>query len=283
MVQSLASIYMGARGSLPLEDIAQSGAVSGAIAAVGDTVGLALSAYNGAVFAWWGTFSGVGLAFEASYEPSLSTWVPISAVPAAGGSSQTTLSSQSAANAYEVYAPGALAVRLRATALTAGPMNVRAIPVAMMQDVAPAVAGGAVDVNAISSSSNKLIGDVSLSPRATSAGLATVARLVSAAASTNAGSVKASAGRLYKAHGYNAATAVRFLKLYNKASAPTVGTDVPVATIPLKPSDSFDLDLIPIGQYFSTGIAYALTTGAADADTGALTAADVVGLAFWYA
>lgn len=283
MVQSIAETYMGARGALPFEDIAQSGAVSGAIAAAGDAVSLALSAYNGAVFAWWGTFSGVSLAFEACYEPSLTTWVPISALPAAGGAPQTSLSSQSSANAYEVYAPGALAVRLRATALTTGPMSVRAIPVAMMQDVAPAVAGGAVDVNAISSSSNKLIGDVAVSPRATSAGLATVARLVSAAASTNAGTVKTSAGRLYKLHGYNAATAVRFLKLYNKASAPTVGTDVPVATIPLKPSDSFDLDLIPIGQYFPTGIAYALTTGAADADTGALTAADVVGLAFWYA
>lgn len=283
MVQSIAESYMGARGALPFEDMAQSGATSGTIAAVGDTVPLPLSAYNGAVFAWWGAFSGAGLAFEACYEPGLATWVAISATPAGGGASVTALSGQSAANAYEIYAPGALFVRLRATALTSGPISVRAIPVAMMQDVAPAVAGGAVDINAISSSSNKLIGDVALSPRATSAGLATVARLASAAASTNAASIKASAGRLYKTRGYNAATAVRYLKLYNKASAPTVGTDAPVVTLALKPSDAFDLDLIPIGQYFSTGIAYALTTGAADTDTGALTAADVVGLAFWYA
>ena len=39
---------------------------------------------------------------------------------------------------------------------------------------------------------------------------------------------------------------------------------------------SFALDLD--GVYFSTGIAYALTTGSADNDTGALTAADVLGL-----
>lgn len=269
MVQSIAETYMGARGSLPFEDMAQSGAVTGALAAAGDTVMVGLSAYNGAVFAWWGTFTGVGLAFEACYEPSLATWVAVSATPAA--------------NAYEVYAPGALAVRIRSTALTTGPMTVRAIPVAMMQDVAPAVAGGAIDLNTVSSSSNRLIGDVAVSPRSTSAGLATVARLVSAAATTNAATVKTSAGRLYKARGYNASTSVRYLKLYNKASAPTVGTDTPIVTLPLKPSDVFDLDLIPIGEYFSTGIAYALTTGAADADTGALTAADVVGLAFWYA
>jgi len=283
MAQSIAETYMGARGALPFEDMAQSGAVTGAIAASGDAVSLALAAYNGAVFAWWGTFAGAGLAFEASYEPNLATWVAISALPAAGGAPVTSLSNQSAANAYEVYAPGALAVRVRSTALTSGPMNVRAIPVAMMQDVAPAVAGGSIDFNAVSSSSNKLIGDVAVSPRATSAGLASVARLASAAASTNAATVKTSAGRLYKARGYNAATSARYLKLYNKASAPTVGTDAPVVTIALAPSKEFDLDLLPIGEYFSTGIAYALTTGAADADTGALTAADVVGLAFWYA
>jgi len=283
MAQSVAELYMGARGALPFEDMAQSGAVADVLAAAGDAITLGLQAYNGAVFAWWGAFSGVGLAFEACYEPGLAAWVAISATPAAGGASVTSLSNQSVANAYEIYAPGALAVRLRATALTTGPVTVRAIPVAMMQDVAPAVAGGAIDVNSVSSSSNKLIGDVAVSPRATSAGLATVARLASAAATTNAASVKTSAGRLYKLRGYNASTSARYLKLYNKASAPTVGTDVPIVTLPLKPSDIFDFDLIPIGEYFSTGIAYALTTGAADTDTGALTAADVVGLAFWYA
>ena len=116
-----------------------------------------------------------------------------------------------------------------------------------------------------------------------SGGIASVNRLASAAASVNATVAKASAGRLYKIYGYNAATSVRFLKLYNKASAPTVGTDAPVVTIPLSPSREFDIDLGLIGQYFSTGIAYGLTTGAADADTGALTAADVVGLALWVA
>lgn len=108
-----------------------------------------------------------------------------------------------------------------------------------------------------------------------------VGRLVSAAGTTNATSVKASAGDLFEVIGYNAAASVRYLKLYNKASAPTVGSDTPVMTIALKPSDAFKVDL-PQPLYFSTGIAYALTTGSADADTGALTAADVVGLNIVY-
>lgn len=103
-----------------------------------------------------------------------------------------------------------------------------------------------------------------------------VSRILSAAATTNATSAKASAGYLHKVIGYNAAAAARWLKVYNKASAPTVGTDTPVMTLYLPGQTSFALDLD--GVYFSTGIAYALTTGGADNDTGALTAADVLGL-----
>lgn len=106
-------------------------------------------------------------------------------------------------------------------------------------------------------------------------------RIVSAAASTNATSAKASAGDLFRVMGYNAAITVRYLKFYNKASAPTVGTDVPVLTIALAPSSAFERSLDAL--YFSTGIAYAMTTGSADADTGALTAGDVLGLNVVYA
>lgn len=105
----------------------------------------------------------------------------------------------------------------------------------------------------------------------------TTSRIVSAAATTNATSAKATAGTIHTITGYNAAAAVRYLKIYNKATAPTVGTDTPVITIALKPSDAFSI-AYPMGYYLNTGIAYALTTGAPDADTGALTLADIVGL-----
>jgi hypothetical protein len=105
-------------------------------------------------------------------------------------------------------------------------------------------------------------------------------RIASAAASTNATSAKALSGDLHVVNGNNAAGALRYLKFYNKASAPTVGTDVPVITLAL-PTGAFSFNLN--GHYFSTGIAYALTTGAVDADTGALTAADILGLTITYA
>lgn len=116
--------------------------------------------------------------------------------------------------------------------------------------------------------------------------VATTARLLSAAASTNGTSVKASAGNVFKIVGVNTNAAARYLKLYNKASGPTVGTDTPVATLYLPPTavngGQFNFDFGGQPLYFATGIAYALTTAAADADTGALTAGDVVAMNIFY-
>jgi len=96
-------------------------------------------------------------------------------------------------------------------------------------------------------------------------------RLISAA-STNATSLKASAGTLYQLY------AVRYIKFYNKASAPTVGTDTPVATFPIPASATgagFQINFDP-GFDFSTGIAYATTTGVADSDTAAVAANEII-------
>src|SRR5260370_21617202 len=73
---------------------------------------------------------------------------------------------------------------------------------------------------------------VAQTPTATANG-ATASR-VNAAAPTNATSLKASAGQLYTIDVFNVAAYNVFLKLYNKASAPTVGTDTPVMTIPIQ-------------------------------------------------
>jgi hypothetical protein len=81
-------------------------------------------------------------------------------------------------------------------------------------------------------------------------------------------------------HLVNTGDGVRFVKLYNKASAPTVGTDVPLITIgiPAVQNSSFMLPALQ-GINFSIGLSYAITLGAADSDTTPLTvAANVTGL-----
>lgn len=106
-------------------------------------------------------------------------------------------------------------------------------------------------------------------------------RIPSAAASTNATVAKAGPGDLHGVSGYNAAATVRYIKFYDKASAPTAGTDTPVLMFAAGPTAAFSFNAD--GFFFSAGISYALTTGAADADTGALTLADVVGLSVTFA
>jgi len=107
-------------------------------------------------------------------------------------------------------------------------------------------------------------------------------RIVSSAATTNATVAKSSAGDLFRVSGYNSNAAARYLKIYNKATAPTVGTDVPIWTEYLAPQAKFDLSF-PKGMYFSAGIGYALVTGVADADATAVTAADILALNLAYA
>lgn len=101
---------------------------------------------------------------------------------------------------------------------------------------------------------------------------------VVSAASTNATSVKAAPGKVHGWSATNVNAAVRYLKLYDKASAPTVGTDVPKLTIALQggttgTSNNFICDE---GIAFTTGIALALTTEATDAGSTAVSASEHV-------
>jgi hypothetical protein len=104
--------------------------------------------------------------------------------------------------------------------------------------------------------------------------------LPTTAGSTNATSVATAAVDLFSISIYNANAALRYLKIYNLAVAPTVGTSIPVLVIPLKPSD-FTVISWAKGLYLSAGLSYALTTGAANSDTGAV-GTDITGLTITY-
>lgn len=91
---------------------------------------------------------------------------------------------------------------------------------------------------------------------------------VKAVAGTNATSVKGSAGNLYGGVLCNTTASNLFFKFYNKASAPTVGTDTPYFTAMVPANGVVELDLAAdIGTRFSTGLAYAITGAVADSDT----------------
>lgn len=93
---------------------------------------------------------------------------------------------------------------------------------------------------------------------------------LSSAATTNATAVKASAGTVYGITVSNANAAARYLKLYNKATAPTVGTDIPILTVPIPATGLASVNFGALGHRLATGIGIALTTGMAYTDTAAV-------------
>jgi len=103
---------------------------------------------------------------------------------------------------------------------------------------------------------------------------APTANNLNSGASTNGTVVKGSAGTLYAISASNINAAKRYLKIYNSATV-TVGTTTPVMTVAI-PADSFvNLTFGSTGHRFTTGICIALTTGATDADTGAVAANEI--------
>lgn len=109
-----------------------------------------------------------------------------------------------------------------------------------------------------------------------------VTRLISTTASTNANLVKSSRGDLSNVVAWNPTGSVKYLKLYNKASAPTVGTDTPFMKIPVLATSQLNLTFPNDGLAFQTGIVFAITAGGADTDATAIAAGDVVALNIVY-
>lgn len=85
---------------------------------------------------------------------------------------------------------------------------------------------------------------------------------------------KASPGRLYGWHLSNAAATAAYVKIYDKATAPTA-SDTPLLTLTVPATGAMSL-VPPTGIAFLAGISIRATTGAADDDTGAPTADDVI-------
>ena len=102
----------------------------------------------------------------------------------------------------------------------------------------------------------------------------TSTRLVSAA-TTNSTLVKSTAGVLFGFVAVNTSASIRYLKFYNLATAPVVGTSTPVLTLQLPVSSETNLFFGDIGMAFSNGVGFGITGAVADTDTTAIAAGDV--------
>lgn len=130
------------------------------------------------------------------------------------------------------------------------------------------ISGGTINATATMTSTTLA------APSSTIAGL--TERKVLAAATTNATSVKTSAARLLAYQFTNLSASPRFIKFYNKASAPVPGTDTPIFTVAVPAGQNID-NALPYGLTFSLGLAFAITAAVADNDATVIAANDVVG------
>lgn len=98
---------------------------------------------------------------------------------------------------------------------------------------------------------------------------------VNTAATTNATLVKSTAGRLYGVTLTNTTAALKYVKLFNKTSAPVPGTDTPVLVVAVPPNGVVSQEWTnPVT--FASGIGYAVVGGPTDLDATALVAANEV-------
>ncbi len=109
-------------------------------------------------------------------------------------------------------------------------------------------------------------GNISLSPNA--AGLSTKHYI--GAVSTNSTLVAAAPANgqrsVYAINAFNSNATTYYLKLYNKATAPTCGTDVPVNVFALL-QNKVVKELNMYGSSYPLGIGFCLVGGIADTDT----------------
>ena len=103
---------------------------------------------------------------------------------------------------------------------------------------------------------------------------------VNSAASTNGAMILTGTSNVSSFYATNQGATAAYIKLYNKATAPTVGTDVPEMTIPVPAAESGvpGVATIPIGFHgfrFALGLGIAITRNAVHTDTTAIGAGEV--------
>lgn len=121
---------------------------------------------------------------------------------------------------------------------------------------------------------------VPVQPKAAASGGSSFTAIVSLA-TVNAAVLKAGAGQIYSLNfGNTNATSWRYIKIFNKATAPVPGTDTPVMVFAIPPSSKLDA-VFPVAMALATGIGIAITANGALNDNTAVAAGEVIGTAGW--
>lgn len=252
-------LHTGPTGRLKVESApAALAPTTGNIASAAAQVALDTSQVSNVVAYCKGVFAGVNATFEASIDSTNGvdgTWFGVQAVRSNSNVIEATTGVLGAAPAYawEVSVNGYKWFRVRATAWTSGTQNWVLYPAPYATEPAPAVPTHPVTGS----------GNFNMLPAA-----GQTAYSLTTAATTNAAVIKATAGQLWELTAFNPTATAGYLKLYDKATAPTVGTDVPKVTIPVPAGAFASIPCGAAGKRFAAGIGIAVTAAAAATDTG---------------
>ncbi len=184
-----------------------------------------------------------------------------------------TYASTTTSGVWFIPTAGLSAVRPRCSSYTSGTISV----------FVRGTTGWVPSAASVLGAGSSLVGDVGLQVRAGAGGISQVSRLLSSTATTNITLVKSAGGRVYKIICRNTSATTRYLKLFNKATAPTLGSNTPTETFEILANSTFEHDFGTLGRYYSSGIGFAITAAAADADATVVAAGDIVHLHVWYA
>lgn len=223
-----------------------------------------------------GTFSTVNCTFEGSLEATgASNWFSIQAIRTNANTIETTTGNLSAQPAYgwELSVNALKRVRVRATARTSGTQSWRFVQGTYATEPIP---GAQV------STTQPVSGTVTATVTAGTVNPVVPATpyFVNSAATTNSALILTGTSGLQAFWATNEGASVAYVKLYNKATAPTVGTDVPEMIIPVPAAVSSVPGIANPNMGFHSfrfplGLGIAITRNAVYTDTTAVGAGEV--------
>lgn len=281
-INALATLLSTISGNTPAPgDLTASGnittqnLVSGGVATANSAVEISCDARPTVSVQVSGTYTGA-LSAQATIDGT--NWVTLSGLLNSNTGALASTIASAAVGLFQVETAGFQKVRITALAAVTGTATVslRACVRAGLIGLDASLPTGANVIGAVTQSGTWTVqpGNTANTTRwlVDNQPITPTTTFTNSAATTNATSTKSSAGTLWSVSVSNINAAARFLKLYNKASAPALGTDVPVLVVPIPAGSNVTLAFGANGVRFSTGIAWALTGSAADSDTTAVSA-----------
>jgi len=252
--------------------------VVGNVAAVNETVVIDCQRFSGIALQVHGTFSAMNCTFEVSNNSTNGVdgnWGVIQAARSNANTAETTTGSLSASPAYlwEVSVNPYKWFRVKCTARTSGTQTWTLIPGSYATEVTPVVqvtgtqpVSGTVTATVTAGTVNPVV--------------PATPYFLNSAATTNGALIITGTSGLQAFYATNEGATVAYVKLYNKATAPTVGTDIPEMILPVPAAVSgvpgvANPNIGFSGFRFALGLGIAITGAAVYTDTTAVAAGQV--------